>query len=103
MSSLETPIPVKATRRTTRGPRATWPTGPKPAFPRKPFWTPHGSNLSMSLCRGHYNARTWTQAADSDVKLQPEMHIVTRRPSTMVDGSCIVGNPGSGPNPAAKY
>jgi hypothetical protein len=71
MSSLETPIPVKATRRTTRGPRATWSTGPKPASPRKPFWTPHGSNLSMSLCRGHYNTRTWTQAADSGVKLQP--------------------------------
>jgi hypothetical protein len=103
MSSLETPIPVKATRQTTRGPRATWPTGPKPAFPRKPFWTLHGSNLSMGLCRGHYNARTWTQAADSGVKLQPEMHIVTRRPRTMADGSCIVGNPGSGPNPAAKY
>jgi hypothetical protein len=103
MSSLETPIPVKATRRTTRGPRATWSMGPKPASPRKPFWTPHGSNLSMSLCRGHYNARTWTQAADSGVKLQPEMHIVTRRPSTMAGGSCIVGNPGSGPNPAAKY
>jgi hypothetical protein len=33
MSSLETPIPVKATRRTTRGPRATWPAGPKSAFP----------------------------------------------------------------------
>jgi hypothetical protein len=52
---------------------------------------------------GHYRARTWTQAADSDVKLQPEMHIVTRRSSTMADGSCIVGNPGSGHNPAAKY
>jgi hypothetical protein len=58
MSSLETPIPVKATRQTTRGPRATWPTGPKPAFPRKPFWTPHGSNLSMGLCRAHYYTRT---------------------------------------------
>jgi hypothetical protein len=103
MSSLETPILVKATRRTTRGPRATWPTGPKPAFLQKPFWTPHRSNLSMGLCRGHYNVRTWTQAADSGVKLHPEMHIVTRRPSTMADGSCTVGNPGSGPNPAAKY
>jgi hypothetical protein len=35
MSSLETPIPVKATRLTTRGPCATWPMGPKPAFPPK--------------------------------------------------------------------
>jgi hypothetical protein len=52
MSSLEAPIPVKATRRTTRGLHATWPTGPKPAFPRKPFRTPHGSNLSMGLCWG---------------------------------------------------
>jgi hypothetical protein len=48
----------------------------------------------MGLCRGHYNVRTWTQAADSGVKLQPEMHIVTRRPSTMADGSCIVGTQG---------
>jgi hypothetical protein len=103
MSSLETPILVKAIRRTTRGPRGTWPTGLKPAFPRKPLWTPHGSNLLMGLCRGHYNERTWTQATDSGVKLQPEMHIVTRRSSTMGDGSCIVGNPGSGPNPATKY
>jgi hypothetical protein len=69
MSSLETPIPVKATRRTTRGPRAAWPTGPKPAFPQKIFWTPHGSNLSMGLCRGHYNTRMWTQATDLGVKL----------------------------------
>jgi hypothetical protein len=71
--------------------------------PRKPFWTPHGSNLSTGLCRDHYNARTWTQAADSGVKLQPEMHIVTKRPSTMANGSCIVGNLGSRPNPVAKY
>jgi hypothetical protein len=71
--------------------------------PRKPFWTPHGSNLLMGLCRGHYNASTWTQAANSAVKLQPEMHIVTRHQSTMADGSCIVGNPGSGPSPTAKY
>jgi hypothetical protein len=103
MSSLETPISVKATRQTTRAPRATWPMGLKPAFPRKPFWTLHGSNLSMGLCRGHYNARTWTQAADSGVKLQPEMHIVTRRPRTMADSSYIVGNPGSGPKIVAKY
>jgi hypothetical protein len=33
MSSLEAPIPVKTTRRTTRGLRATSPKGPKPAFP----------------------------------------------------------------------
>jgi hypothetical protein len=103
MSSLETTIPVKATRRTTRGPRATWSTGPKPAFPRKPFWTLHGSNLLMGLCRNHYNARTWTQAVDSGVKLQPEMHIVIKRPRSMADGSCVVGNRGSGLNPAAKY
>jgi hypothetical protein len=103
MSSLEAPIPVKTTRRTTRGLCATWPTGPKPAFPLETLLDPHGSKLSMGLCRGHYSARMWTQAEDSDVKLQPEMHIVTRRSSTMPDGSCIVGNPGSGPNPAAKY
>jgi hypothetical protein len=60
MSSPETPILVKATRRTTRGPHATWPTESKPAFPRKPLWTLHGSNLSMGLCRHHYNTRAWT-------------------------------------------
>jgi hypothetical protein len=103
MSSLEALILVKATRRTTMGLRATWPTGSKPAFPQKPFWTPHGSNLSMGLCRDRYSARTWTQAEDSDVKLQPKMQIVTRRSSTTADGSCIVGNLGSGPNPVAKY
>jgi hypothetical protein len=77
--------------------------GPKPVSPRNPFWTHHGFNLSTGLYRGNYSARAWTQAADSDVKLQPEMHIVTRRSSTMADGVCIVGNLGLGPNPVVKY
>jgi hypothetical protein len=56
----------------------------------------------MSLCRGGYGARMWTPSANSDVKRQPEMHFVTRRPCTMAKGSCIVGSLGSGPSPAAS-
>jgi hypothetical protein len=102
MFSLEAPTPVTTTRRATRGPRTAWSTGPKSVFPRKPFWTPLGSSLLMSLCRGGYSARTWTPSGDSDVKWQPEMHFVTRRPCTMANGSCIVGSPGSGPSPVAS-
>jgi hypothetical protein len=98
----EAPTSVTTTRRATRGARTPWSTGPKPVFPRKPFWAPHGSNLLMSLCRGGYSARTWTPSANSDVKRQPEMHFVTRHPCTTANGSCIVGSPGSGPSPAAS-
>jgi hypothetical protein len=68
MSSLETPIPVKATRQTTKGDRATWPTGPKPAFPRKPFWTPHGSNLSMATTTRGRGLKRRTQVSSCNPK-----------------------------------
>jgi hypothetical protein len=38
----------------------------------------------------------------SDVKRQPEMHFIARRPYTAANGSCIVGSPGSGPSPAVN-
>jgi hypothetical protein len=102
MFSLEAPTPVTTTSRATRGPRTPWSTGPKPTFPQKPFWTPHGSSLPMGLCRSGYSARTWTPLANSDVKWQPKMHIVTRRPCTTANGLCIVGSPWSGPSPAVS-
>jgi hypothetical protein len=102
MFSPETPTLVATTRRATRGPCIPWSTGPKPASPRKPFWTPHGSSLLMSLCSGDYSARTRTPSGNANVKRQPEMHFVTRRPSTAANGSCVVGSPGSGPSPMAS-
>jgi hypothetical protein len=102
MFSLETPTLVTTTRQVTRGHRIPWSTGPKPAFPRKPIWTPHESNLLMSLCRGDHSARTRTPPANSDVKRHPEMRFVTRRPCRAANGSCIVGSPGSGPSPTAS-
>jgi hypothetical protein len=56
----------------------------------------------MSLCRGGYGARMRTPLANSDVKRQPEMHFVTRRPCTTANGSFIVGSPGSGPSPVVS-
>jgi hypothetical protein len=61
--------------------------------------SPNGSSLLVSLCRGDYSARTRTPSGNSDVKRQPEMHFVTRRPYTAANGSCIVGSLGSGPSP----
>jgi hypothetical protein len=100
MSSLETPIPVKATRRTTRGPVLPGLRGRSLPSPGNPSRLPTGPTFRW-VCVGATTTRgrglkRWTQ-------LQPEMHIVTKCPSTMADGSCIVGNPGSGPNPTAKY
>jgi hypothetical protein len=60
------------------GPRAPRSMGPKPAFPRKPFWTPHGSRLLMSPCGNGYNMRTRTPSSNAD------------------------GNLGSGPSPTAS-
>jgi hypothetical protein len=60
------------------GPRTPRSTGPKPTFPRKPFWTPHGSRLLTSPCRNGYNTRM-------------------RAPSSNADG-----NPGSGPSHTAS-
>jgi hypothetical protein len=60
------------------GPRTPQSMGPKPAFPRKPFWTPHGSRLLTKPCRNGYSTRT-------------------RAPSSNADR-----NPGSGPSPTAS-
>jgi hypothetical protein len=60
------------------GPCTPRSTGPKPTFPGKPFWTPHGSRLQTSLCRNGYNTRTRTPSSNAD------------------------GNPGSGPSPTAS-
>jgi hypothetical protein len=60
------------------GPCAPRSTGPKRAFPREPFWTPHGSRLLTSPCRNGYNMRTRTPSSNTD------------------------GNPGSGPSPMAS-
>jgi hypothetical protein len=60
-----------------KGPRTPRSMGPKPAFPRKPFWTPHGSRLLTGPCRNGYSMRTRTPSSNAD------------------------GNPGSGPSPTA--
>jgi hypothetical protein len=57
MSSLEAPTPVETTRQTLEGPRAPRSTGLKPAFPQKPFWTPHGPRLPTGTCRNGHNQR----------------------------------------------
>jgi hypothetical protein len=78
MSSLETLTPVVTARRTTGGPCTPQSMGLKPAFPQKPFWTPHGSSLLMGPHRNGYNVGTWTLSSNAG------------------------GNPGSGPNPKAS-
>jgi hypothetical protein len=60
------------------GPRTPRSTGPKPAFPRKPFWTPHGSRPLTSPWRNGYSMRTRAPSPDAD------------------------GNPGLGPSPTAS-
>jgi hypothetical protein len=66
MSSPETPTPVATARRATGGARTPRSTGPKPAFPRQTFWTPHGSSLLMGPYRKGYSVRTWTLSANAD-------------------------------------
>jgi hypothetical protein len=61
-----------------KGPRTPRSTGPKPTFPRKPFWTPHGSRLLTSPCTNGYSMRTRTPSSNAD------------------------GNPGSRPSPMAS-
>jgi hypothetical protein len=70
--------------------------GAKACLPRKPLWAPHGSRLSMSLCRKSYNERTWTSSTSADGKQQSEMHGTTKRSGATTNGSCIVGSSGSG-------
>jgi hypothetical protein len=77
-------------------PRSFWSTGPKPAFPRKSLWAPHGSSHLMSLCRNSYNVRTWTSSTSADDERRSEMHGTTKRSGATTNGSCIVGSSGSG-------
>jgi hypothetical protein len=77
-------------------PRSSWSTGLKPAFPRKSLWAPHGSRLSMSLCKNSYNVRTWTSSTSADGERRSEMHGTTKRSGATTNSSCIVGSSGSG-------
>jgi hypothetical protein len=83
-------------------PHSSWSIGPKPAFPRKSLWAPHGSNLSMSLCRNRYRVRTWTSSTNIDGERRSEMNGTTRRSGATTNGSCIVGAHGRGPSPKAS-
>jgi hypothetical protein len=76
--------------------RSSWSTGPKPAFPQKSLWAPHGSSLSMSLCRNSYDVRTLTSSTNTDGKRRSKMHVTTRRSGATTNGLCIVGSSGSG-------
>jgi hypothetical protein len=78
MSSQEAPTPVGTTRWTPRGTPCSRSTGPKPAFPRKPFWTPHGSRPLTNPCGNGYSTRTRTPSSNAD------------------------GNPWSGPSPTVS-
>jgi hypothetical protein len=78
MFSPETPAPVTTTRWATGEIPFSPVYGAKPAFPQKPYWTPHGSSLLMDPCRNDYSVRTWTPSSSAD------------------------GNPGSRPNPKAS-
>jgi hypothetical protein len=46
----------------------SWSTGPKPAFPRKPLWAPHGSSILMSLCKNRCGVSTWTSPTNAGGK-----------------------------------
>jgi transposase InsO family protein len=77
-------------------PRSSWSTGPKPVFPEKSLWAPHGSSLSMSLCRNSYDVRTWTSSTNADGKRRSEMHGTTKSSGATTSGLCIVGSSKSG-------
>jgi hypothetical protein len=57
MSSPEAPTPVKATRRTPRGPRAPQYTELKHAFLRKPLWIPRRSRLPTGTYKNSRSQR----------------------------------------------
>jgi hypothetical protein len=42
--------------------------GAKACLPRKSSWAPHGSRLSMSLCRDNCGVKTWTPSMSTDGK-----------------------------------
>jgi hypothetical protein len=100
MFSPEAPSLVTTARWTARGTPYSLAYGAEACLPRKPLWTHHGSSL-LSLCRSGHSVRMWTPSTNTDGKQRPEMHVATRRPGA-TNGSCIVGNPGSGPSPMAS-
>jgi hypothetical protein len=77
-------------------PHSSWSTGPKPVFPRKSLWAPHGSTRLMSLCRNNYSVKTWTSSMSADGKRRSEIHGTTKLSGATINGSCIVGSSGSG-------
>ena len=77
-------------------PRSSWSTGPKPAFPRKSLWAPHGPSRLMSQRRNNCSARMWTSSMSTGGEQQSEMHGTTRRSGATTNGSCVVGSSGSG-------
>jgi hypothetical protein len=77
-------------------PHSSWSTGPKPAFPQKSLWAPHGPSRSMSLRRNSYGPRMWTSSTSTGGEQQSEMHGTTRRSGATTNGSCIVGSLKSG-------
>jgi hypothetical protein len=81
--------------RATGRPHSSRSMGPRPAFPRKSLWAPHGSSRSMNLRRNNYGMRTWTSLMSISGEQQSEMHGTTRRSGATTNGSCIVGSSGS--------
>jgi hypothetical protein len=70
--------------------------GAEACLPRKLLWAPHGSSLSLSLCRNSYGMRRWTSSMSTDGERRSKMHGTTRRSGATTNGSCIVGSSGSG-------
>jgi hypothetical protein len=60
-------------------PHSSWSTGPKPAFPRKSLWAPHGPSHLMSLHRNNYDARMWSSSTSTGGEQQSEINGTTRR------------------------
>ena len=84
------------------GPRTPRSMGPKPAFPRKPLWAPHGCSILTNLCRNSCSVRAWTLSTNAVSRRRPEMHIATRRSGVTTNGPCIVRSSGSGSSPTAS-
>jgi hypothetical protein len=101
MSSPETPTPVATTRRTTRGTPYSPVYGAEACLPSETLLgSPRVKSFDKSVRSGH-SVRMWTPSANIEGKQRPKMHVATRRPGA-TNGSCIVGNPGSGPSPMAS-
>jgi hypothetical protein len=75
--------------------------GAEACLPPETFMGFHGSSILTNLCRSDHSVRMWTLSLHTGGKQRPEMHVATRR-SGATNGSCIVGNPRSGPSPMAS-